>query len=141
MTTDPNPCAGYIILSQKLDKVLLVTTHSGNISFPKGKKDIVDGKLETSKVCALRELWEETGVDVDDFNSLDIRYYVDEPSKKGNPAIRLHLGILKSDLIHFKPIDTNEIVKVELVDINLAKQILNAKRYNVLVQALNFFDI
>jgi 8-oxo-dGTP pyrophosphatase MutT (NUDIX family) len=49
-------------------QVLLVTLVSGgHVSFPKGHAELIDGKMETAMQAAKRELWEETGLEVDDF--------------------------------------------------------------------------
>jgi len=49
-------------------EVLLVTLKSGgHVSFPKGHAELVDGVLETPMQAAKRELWEETGLEVDEW--------------------------------------------------------------------------
>ena len=72
------PCAGFIILTQNKDKVLLITTHRNIIGFPKGKKK----KNEDSIQVAYRELQEETGLTSDMIRPIE-GLYVDEMSIKG----------------------------------------------------------
>ena len=51
-------CAGVVVYNDNKE-VVVVATPKGNYSFPKGKKK----KGETVKQTALRELYEETGID------------------------------------------------------------------------------
>jgi len=60
------PVYGGIILNANLDKVLLVTNYKNTFySFPKGKIN----QNETGIECAVREVWEEVGVDISKFIS------------------------------------------------------------------------
>jgi 8-oxo-dGTP pyrophosphatase MutT (NUDIX family) len=53
-------CYGFIVRYQ--DEIAIVITPAGNMGFPKGKKHKGEGEMQ----CALRELYEETGLTFDD---------------------------------------------------------------------------
>eukprot|EP00743_Colponemidia_sp_Colp-15_P004646 GILK01005007.1.p1 GENE.GILK01005007.1~~GILK01005007.1.p1 ORF type:complete len:491 (-),score=54.17 GILK01005007.1:172-1644(-) len=55
------PVYGAIVLNPSLDKCLLVRSYKGSSwSFPRGKINKDEGEV----ACAIREMWEETGLDV-----------------------------------------------------------------------------
>ncbi len=58
-TDDTDETVGCIILDSR-DKLLLVKGVTGKFSFPKGSRK----RAETQEECAIREVWEETGLDV-----------------------------------------------------------------------------
>ena len=86
------PCSGFIILSNDKKRTVLVRTHRGNFSFPKGKRK----KGETYKETALRELEEETGLREEDIVIQNISCF-DELSYKGNPSVRYFVAIAKNE--------------------------------------------
>ncbi|KAL1304199.1 hypothetical protein AAFC00_000622 [Neodothiora populina] len=57
------PVRGAILLDEDMDKILLVKGYKKNAtwSFPRGKIN----KNEDDLVCAIREVWEETGYDIE----------------------------------------------------------------------------
>ena len=71
------PCAGFVVLNSDSTQVVLVETHQGNLSFPKGKRH----KDETDMQTALRELNEETGLTESDFEIIR-EDYIDEVSDR-----------------------------------------------------------
>ncbi|KAF9102466.1 mRNA-decapping enzyme subunit 2 [Mortierella sp. AM989] len=101
------PVCGAIILNEAMDKCILVkgwTARSG-WGFPKGKIN----KDEPDTLCAIREVWEETGYDVADRIKHDD--YVEQTIKDQ----RIRLYIIKSvpeDTV-FEPQTRKEISKIE----------------------------
>jgi mRNA-decapping enzyme subunit 2 len=55
------PVYGAILVNERKTKALCISFR-GKLSFPKGKID----ELETGVTCAIRECWEETGIDISD---------------------------------------------------------------------------
>lgn len=96
---------GIIVI--KDDKTILVETHKGRMSFPKGGLE----KGETEFECACRELQEETGLE---HTSLDILPNItfDELTNSGKPSVRYYVGYL------YKPYDN---FKFDAEEINSAK--------------------
>ena len=85
---------GVIILHRKTRKVLILQKHNGKWDLPKGHIEPGESFLEG----AIRECYEETGLDVDD-GSLDVfpYTYISLPSKKW---LRFYLGFTRdSDVI------------------------------------------
>ena len=54
------PSHGAIILNKQCDKILLVRPHFGHWGFPKGKIQ----EKESPEACAVREVFEETGLNI-----------------------------------------------------------------------------
>ena len=71
-------CYGFIIRDIHSGKILMVSTKNGHFGFPKGKKK----GGEHSLCCALRELYEETGISVDKL-TIGLSTY-EEINDKGN---------------------------------------------------------
>lgn len=126
------PCAGFIIFTQSIDKVLLITTHKNIIGFPKGKKE----KNEDSIKAAYRELQEETGLTADMIQPIK-GLYVDEMSVRGNLATRLYIGFLLIENPQLEPTDHDEIANVYFEQIEHAMKKLMPKRRSVLSEALH----
>ncbi len=126
------PCAGFIILSEDNSKTILVSTHRGNLSFPKGKRN----KKETTMETALRELNEETGLTENDICQVD-DIFLDELSNNGNPSIRYFLAHIK-DQTHKFTFDSKELKEVKWYDCEKIKGLDNIKnkRKKVLYDAL-----
>ena len=83
-------CYGGIIKSLSSGKYLLVKGFTGKWSFPKGHRE----KDETPYDCAKREIYEETGLTIDDIQNKKIYYYFDIAFDNECPT---------------NPIDTNEV--------------------------------
>ncbi|KAF9181158.1 mRNA-decapping enzyme subunit 2, partial [Haplosporangium sp. Z 767] len=101
------PVCGAIILNEAMDKCILVkgwTARSG-WGFPKGKIN----KDEPDTLCAVREVWEETGFDVSD--RIRDEDYVEQTIK--DQRIRLYIikGVPESTV--FEPQTRKEISKIE----------------------------
>jgi 8-oxo-dGTP pyrophosphatase MutT (NUDIX family) len=97
-------CAGVIILDN--NRTILVSTHKGNYSFPKGKRH----KKESYWSTALREMEEETGIKPYELNFID-GIYIDEISKKGNTNIRYYVATIRNNINQFS-FDSDELDNV-----------------------------
>ncbi|KAF9197232.1 mRNA-decapping enzyme subunit 2, partial [Haplosporangium sp. Z 27] len=101
------PVCGAIILNDAMDKCILVkgwTARSG-WGFPKGKIN----KDEPDTLCAVREVWEETGYDVAD--KIRDEDYVEQTIK--DQRIRLYIIKGVSEDTIFEPQTRKEISKIE----------------------------
>lgn len=130
------PCAGFIVFSTDGEKTILVKTHRGNLSFPKGKRE----KGETSIVTAFRELEEETGLSKDDIDVFPDQY-IDEMSNKGNPSVRYFLCKTKDDNIKFT-FSERELADVSWYDCSEVLKLNNIKnaRKEVLQEAMGLIS-
>lgn len=104
-------CAGVFMLRTNSDdkqEILLVESKRKDYkySFPKGKRN----KGEDTLTAAKRELYEETGLEPDDYYLNENKWYIEYISKTGKPHIIYYLGILKNYEKTLTPIDTREIV-------------------------------
>lgn len=126
------PCAGFVIFN-KQNEIILVETHNGNYSFPKGKRN----KNETTIETAYRELHEETGIEKNNVQIID-DFYIDEKSNNGNPSVRYFVGHL-IDHVNIFNFDINELKSVGWYDINDALKIhkLKDSRKMILKKLLN----
>ncbi len=102
------PCSGFIILSKDLERVVIVSTHSNNLGFPKGKRNKFESYTETS----FRELEEETGLTKNDVEVVENLFF-DELSKNGNPATRYFIAYIKDSDSEFF-FDGSELFEVSL---------------------------
>lgn len=88
-------CYGFIIRSMRTGNYLIVRTPRGQYGFPKGKKVKGEAPLQ----CALRELYEETGLKVDDI-TLTGETVAEQCNNKGKlstPTIYYH-GVTSTDI-------------------------------------------
>lgn len=92
-------CAGFVVLNRSLTKTIIVTTHSGNHSFPKGKRE----SGETDHDAAIRELREESGLTPTDIEQTNLVF--DEASRKGNPSVRYFVCYAEDS---YKPVVVDE---------------------------------
>lgn len=110
------PCCGIIVFykdNNNIDKTILVSTHNGNYSFPKGKRH----KNETSLETAWRELTEETGLTKDNVELVNESFIDETSNRKGNLSVRYYVGKLVKPLETFT-FDPEELNKVEWLTIN-----------------------
>lgn len=123
------PCAGIIVFDG--DRTILVSTDSGNHSFPKGKRHKPESDLET----AWREFNEETGL-TKEHVKLVSNEPVDEMSGKGNPSVRYFVGHLIKNPGPFK-FDPSELESVSWhrVDAALAIEKFKTARKEILKMA------
>lgn len=90
------PCAGFIVLSKDMTKVVIVSTHANNLGFPKGKRNRFESYMQT----ALRELEEETGLTSNEINIVE-NVFFDEMSLRGHPATRYFVALIKDEHTEF----------------------------------------
>lgn len=123
------PCAGIIVFDG--DKTILVSTHQGNFSFPKGKRNKNESDIET----AWREFEEETGITKEHVELVD-DFYLDETSAKGFPSVRYFVGKLVGQVNNFK-FDTKELANVGWYSISDVMKIdkIKTARKKILEQA------
>jgi len=107
------PVYGAIILNQPLDKVLLVTNFKNtNYSFPKGKIN----QNETGIECAIREVWEETGINIRQFIS-EKDFILHQPQPDEKKTLYIIHGT-DENIVHKANANTrNEIGRIEWVKI------------------------
>ena len=128
------PCAGCIVFRKHpVLSVCLVGTHSGNLSFPKGKRN----SGESLRDAAIRELREETGLTTQHLEPIREDCFIDELSNRGNVAIRLYV----TDLVDgvnpkLEPEDKEEIATCDFIPIDQALKMIVDKRQTVLNAAL-----
>jgi 8-oxo-dGTP pyrophosphatase MutT (NUDIX family) len=98
------PKAGCIIFNQFKHVALIKNFQSPSWSFPKGKPaKLVDGSYESLVQCAVREVFEETGLDVSPF--IDPNLFIYHSSKRTTLFI-IHLTLSNSP---FYPTVSHEI--------------------------------
>lgn len=108
------PVFGSIILNQKFDKILLVKGYFHNqFFFPKGKKN----KDESPKDCAIREIFEEIGYDIEN--------KILEKGVKISKNFVLYVVLNVNEHIEFKTRTRNEIKEIKWISVN---DILRGKR-------------
>jgi 2'-phosphotransferase len=94
-------CYGFIITSPKA-KVLMVMTASGKYGFPKGKRHY----REHSLACALRELYEESGLRTSQFTITSS--ILEEINEKGNCPTVYFTGTVHTPLPKVTCLDKDE---------------------------------
>lgn len=132
--TEPKPqCAGIIVFDN--NKTVLVTSHKGHFSFPKGGRK----KTETAIEAGWRELEEETGLTNAQVKLLDGVFF-DEYSRKGKFSVRYFVGVLMEQFNNFT-FDKDELAKVEWYEVTDALKFdkLAEKRREILKKAHNVF--
>jgi len=90
------PCAGFVVLSQDMKNVVIVSTHANNLGYPKGKRNRFESYMQT----ALRELEEETGLTCNEINIVE-NVSFDEMSIRGHPATRYFVALIKDEHTEF----------------------------------------
>lgn len=128
-------CAGIILLDQ--DRTILVKTHRGYYSFPKGKQEQGEDFLET----AFREVEEETGILGTSFDLIP-EFYIDEYSKKNNPSVRYYVGIMKHPVNKFT-FDKEELESVnwyKFDDVFKMGPEIKPQRVEILHEVIDFLD-
>jgi 8-oxo-dGTP pyrophosphatase MutT (NUDIX family) len=105
------PCRGAIILNPEMNKVVLVSNYNCTVyGFPKGKIN----EAETDEDCAVREVYEEIGLDISEkLNSSDYIDYQD-----GNCHIRLYIIQGVSENYEFRTHTNKEIGMIEWVKLD-----------------------
>ncbi|KAK6643863.1 hypothetical protein RUM43_000126 [Polyplax serrata] len=101
------PTYGAIVLNEDLTKVLLVQSYFAKSSwgFPKGKVN----ELEIPHNCAVREVFEETGLDIS--KMIDENDFIE--ANVNEQTIRLYVVSGVNENVKFQPRTRNEIKNVE----------------------------
>jgi 8-oxo-dGTP pyrophosphatase MutT (NUDIX family) len=102
------PGAGVVIVDR--DRTVLVRTHKGNYSFPKGKRK----KNETDIQTAWREVREETGISPSELDFVP-GLYVDELGKTGSPSVRYFVAHYEAKCDQIFQYDRKELADVRWV--------------------------
>ena len=129
-------CAGFVILTRDNNQTILVKTHMGNLSFPKGKIKKGEKYLD----AAFRELEEETGLIEDNIDIIEDLYF-DELSQKGFPSTRYFVAYIK-DIEHKFKFDLDELCDVEWYACNEVANLDKIKkaRKAILVEILDMLN-
>ena len=107
------PVYGAIMLNKKLDKVLLVTNFTNkHYGFPRGK--INEGEDGVS--CAIREVWEEIGIDIT--NYINSESCINFSTKKESKTMYVVIGVPENTKFNPNHITRKEIGKIEWVTID-----------------------
>lgn len=114
-------CYGGIIKSSSSGKYLLVKGFTGKWSFPKGHRE----ENETPHDCAKREIYEETGLTIDDIQSkkavfVSIYYYFDIAFENECPTNPIDTKEVK-DIGWFSPEETILLEKNKDVNVFFSK--------------------
>lgn len=114
-------CYGGIIKSSSSGKYLLVKGFTGKWSFPKGHRE----ENETPHDCAKREIYEETGITIDDIQSkkavfVSIYYYFDIAFENECPTNPIDTKEVK-DIGWFTPEETILLDKNKDVNVYFSK--------------------
>ena len=115
---------GFVILDLKNKMTVLVESHKGNLSYPKGKfeKDLD----KTFFDCAIRELEEETGITLD-LIEIKPEIMISEIKKDNVFTITYYLGILKNTFNQFK-YDSEELKSVKWYHFDSINKLDNLKQ-------------
>lgn len=137
-------CSGIVVIRfhNHEYQTVLVKTHKGNYSFPKGK--LKQKKGESYLEGAKREMHEETGIlfsDLEMKKDGDNYVMIEEYSDKGNPSVIYFVGLYKEKSVKFQ-FNINELESVEWISVKDALKLENFKqqRKDVLRKAVKFFD-
>lgn len=140
VSLDPKCCGGFIVFTSDIQKVLLVDNRK-ILCFPKGKMHIGESFRETS----VRELKEETNIDVGQLRILDV--YLQEytnASSGGKVQIRYYLSFVEDEeKIDLKILDKEEIESIKFYKVEdamkLEDRLLSEARKKLLQSAVNLF--
>lgn len=92
-------CYGGIIKCSTTGKYLLVKGFTGKWSFPKGHRE----KNETPFDCAKREIYEETGIKIEEFKNKKATFV----------SIYYYFNVEFDEELETNPIDTNEVKDIK----------------------------
>ena len=124
--------AGIIVFDGQ--ETILVRTHKGKYSFPKGGMEGAETFIET----AWRELYEETGLSNNHVQLINNVYFdeYNQHKKRGKVQIRYFVGYLVKDVEYFE-FDGEELQSVEFLHVLDCFQLLNLKddRKRILLDA------
>lgn len=121
-------CYGGIIKCSSTGKYLLVKGFTGKWSFPKGHRE----KNESPTDCAKREIYEETGIVIDEFKDkkatfVSIYYYFNVNFDEEVPTCPIDTNEVK-DIKWFLPQETELIEKNKDVNVYFSRLLNNIKK-------------
>ena len=124
---------GFIVYKAENDEnhYLIIKSHNGDVGFPKGHMEIGESELQT----AIRELKEETGIEVDTIH--DFRYQIEYPLPRIPDAIKqtvYFLGKTEADSII---IQESEISSAEFVTYDKAIATLTFEETKLMLKKAN----
>lgn len=124
-------CYGGIIKCSTSGKYLLVKGFTGKWSFPKGHRE----KNETPHECAKREIYEETGIVIDDLKNkkatfVSIYYYFNIEFDEEKNTCPIDTNEVK-DIRWFLPQETEFIDKNKDVNVYFTKLLNNIKKEEI----------
>lgn len=130
-------CYGGIIKCSTTGKYLLVKGFTGKWSFPKGHRE----KNETPQECAKREIYEETGIVIDDIKDkkasfVSIYYYFNFDFQEELPTNPIDTKEVK-DIRWFLPEETETINKNKDVNVFFTKLLNNIKKEQEMMNNMN----
>jgi 8-oxo-dGTP pyrophosphatase MutT (NUDIX family) len=131
-------CYGGIIKCSTTGKYLLVKGFTGKWSFPKGHRE----KNESPQECAKREIYEETGIVIDEIKDkkasfVSIYYYFNFDFEEELPTNPIDTKEVK-DVRWFLPEETETINKNKDVNVFFTKLLNNIKKEK---EIMNNMDI
>lgn len=129
------PVRGCCILNEQLDSILLVQDATSKTwSFPRGKI----GKDEDDVKCAIRECYEETGLDLS--NHIRPDKYMNTNMQGKQIRIYFCTDVAMNVVEKFKPMSTFEIKDMKWFSVKSLKKLhgTKSKRHTFLVNALIF---
>jgi 2'-phosphotransferase len=125
-------CFGVVVLNN--DSVLIVKTHKNNYGFPKGK---IDNKKDSDNyACALRELYEETGLTDTMFDVVD-NTWLSEVKENGNTNIQYLVARFTGDATFKFTFDPEELETVGWYTFEDAYKVLWERRAKILKDAIS----
>jgi RNA:NAD 2'-phosphotransferase (TPT1/KptA family)/8-oxo-dGTP pyrophosphatase MutT (NUDIX family) len=128
-------CYGGIIFDEEFKKVIIVKTDKNNIGFPKGKRN----KNELPFEAALREVKEETSLEIENINFIENIVSINEKSSRSDIfSIGYFIGWTSQKYI--KQTNPEELENVEWIEIEKVKEILPEKRKIIFDEVLNIIN-
>ncbi len=124
---------GFIVYKAENNEnfYLIIKSHNGDVGFPKGHMEPGESELQT----AIRELKEETGMDVDTIH--DFRYQIEYPLPRVPDAMKqtvYFLGKCASDDII---IQETEVASAEFVTYDKAIEKLTFEETKIMLRKAN----
>lgn len=129
------PCYGVIVVDREAQQTVIVETPAGHQGFPKGKRE----KGECALACALRELYEETGLTPADI-VIGEQVYVEQPTRS---TCYFQASLRAADLKDLQCKDPTELAHVGWLGLSvvLDSPKLHSRRKSILHQLLRMTPI
>jgi 8-oxo-dGTP pyrophosphatase MutT (NUDIX family) len=107
---ESKPVSGAIIFNKDTTKVLVVRVDD-KFGFPKGKLN----QGETLEGCAVREVWEETGIDI--LNRIDKRIFIEFVNHEGKINFFVARGVAEEERLRIDSHEIDEVIWMRIEDI------------------------